>query len=78
MLKCVDMGDFESSIENLVVAKAENIVHNFHKKEFQDNEGFLRDDLKRFCKQYNQDEDYGLLLQNVLLETALRYISTQK
>ena len=28
MNRCVDMGDFESSVENLVLAKAENLIHN--------------------------------------------------
>jgi hypothetical protein len=75
---CTDMGDFESSVENLVLAKAENFLRNHYRANYKDNEEFIRNDLKRFCEQYNQDEEYGFLLQSVLFQPALHYINHAK
>jgi len=78
MNRCVDMGDFESSVENLVLAKAENLIHNWRKANFKDLEQFLRDDLVRFCDKYNKEVEYGYLLVNSLIQPALRYVATSK
>jgi hypothetical protein len=75
MVHCADMGDFESSVENLALAKAENFLRNHNKANYKDTEEFIRNDLKRFCEQYKRDEDYGFLLQSVLFQPALHYIN---
>jgi hypothetical protein len=72
------MGDFESSIENLVLAKAENFLNNHHKANYKDNEEFIRNDLERFCTKYEKDIDYGVLLQQVLFQPALYHINHSK